>query len=425
MPADVSRGGLQFAVGRLGQPEAVCAEEGVEQAGKLAHDSDESNFVRFAVGGEALVAGLGGRLVANRGHGGHVEQVAGLGAATTDGAAAAVLAGVAVEGGEAEEGGGLAAAEAAEFGHGGAEGGGVDGAEAGDRLDDGVATGECGVGSDAVAHAAVAGSDVGLQGLEGGAEAAGGLGVEFGGELAEGAELLEEFAAEGEQVIEQLEVVRLGRGGFQAVEEAKASEHGGIDAVILGEPSYGFGEAPGAQGVDQDGLEASFSKALVKVAMVAAGGFEYGPGDVVLEQPVAQGAATGLGVVKLALNSACENVGVELSLADVDAGDYSGCGRCHSCVPILLRCGSDPRFRSGRAGIAATGRPSLSTDLISEGETVRPVAPGGAWPGPTGGLPALGQGGICYLPQRWLSPPAALGRESPRQWRPSLSPAPL
>ena len=73
-----------------------------------------------------------------------------------------------------------------------------------------------------MAHAAVAGSDVGLQGLEGGAEAAGGLGVEFGGELAEGAELLEEFAAEGEQVIEQLEVVRLGRGGFQAVEEAKS-----------------------------------------------------------------------------------------------------------------------------------------------------------------------------------------------------------
>ena len=103
MPAGVSRGGPQFAAGRLGQPEAVCAEEGVEQAGKPAHDSDESNFVRFAVGGEALVAGLRERLVANRRHGGHVEQVAGLGAAATDGAAAAVLAGVAVEGGDAEE----------------------------------------------------------------------------------------------------------------------------------------------------------------------------------------------------------------------------------------------------------------------------------------------------------------------------------
>ena len=49
-----------------------------------------------------------------------------------------------------------------------------------------------------------------------------------------------------------------------------------------------------------------------------------------------------------------------------------------------------------------------------EVETVRPVAPGGAWPGPTGGLPALRRGGICYLPQRWLAPPAALGREGPK-----------
>ena len=161
--------------------------------------------------------------------------------------------------------------------------------------------------------------------------------------------------------------MRLGRGGFQVVEEAEAGEHGGIDAVVLGEPSDGFGEAPGAQGVDQDGLEASVSKALVKVAVVAAGGFEHGPGDAMLEQPIAQGAATGLGVVELAVESACEDVGVELSLADVDAGDYSGCGRCHSCVPILLRCGPDPRFRSGRAGIAATGRPSLWTGLATRG----------------------------------------------------------
>ena len=28
-----------------------------------------------------------------------------------------------------------------------------------------------------------------------------------------------------------------------------------------------------------------------------------------------------------------------------------------------------------------------------EEKTVRPAAPGGAWPSPTGGLPALGQGG--------------------------------
>ena len=117
MSAAVSRGGLQCSGWRGGLPEAVFAEEGVEQAGEAAHDGDERDLVRLAVGGEALVAGLGGRLEAAGGQGGHVEQVARLGAAAADGAAAAVLAGIAVEGGEAEQGGGLAAAEGSEFGH--------------------------------------------------------------------------------------------------------------------------------------------------------------------------------------------------------------------------------------------------------------------------------------------------------------------
>ena len=58
--------------------------------------------------------------------------------------------------------------------------------------------------------------------------------------------------------------------------------------------------------------------------------------------------------------------------------------------------GHHPRFRPRRAGTAATGRPSCSTDLeIREVNGVRPAAAGGAWPGPASGLPALGQGGIC------------------------------
>ena len=187
-----------------------------------------------------------------------------------------------------------AAAEGAEFGPVGAEAGGGDGAATGDRLDDGVAAGERGVGSDAVAHAAVAVGAVGLEGLERGAGAAGGLGVEFGAELAESAELLDELAAEGEQVAEELEVVRLGRGRLEAVEEAETGAHGGLDAVVLGELSDGFGEAAGAQGVDQDGFDARVEEALVEVAVGAPCGLENGARDAVLEQPVAQGAAAAL-----------------------------------------------------------------------------------------------------------------------------------
>ena len=390
-----SCGGPQCAGGRLGLPEAILAEQGVEQADELAHDGDEGDLVRLAAGEESFVEGLGRGFATDRGQGRHVEQVARLGAAAADGAAAAVLAGVAVEGSEAEQGSGLAAAEGAELGHVGAEAGGGDGAATGDRADAGGAAGECGVGGDALAHAALAVGAVGLEGLERGAGTAGGCGVEFGTELAEGAELLDELAAEGEQVAEELEVVRLGRGGLEAVEEAEAGEHGGIDAVVLGESSDGFGEAAGAQGVDQDGLEAGLSEALVEVAVVAAGGLEDGPGDAVLEQPVAQGAAAGLGVVELALEAGVEDVGVEPGLADIDAGDYDGIGTDHSCIPVLLRFGAVPTlpFRSRRNG--CDGPTKLQYGSWSpRKETVRSVVPGGAWPGPTGDLPTLRRGGI-------------------------------
>ena len=207
-----------------------------------------------------------------------------------------------------------------------AERGSVDGAEAGNRLDDRVAAREFGVGSDAVAEAAVAVGDVGLEGLERGTGAAGGLGVEFGEELAESAELLDELATESEQVAEQPEVASLWRGAVKAVEEAEAGEHGGIDAVVLGELADGFGEAPGAQGIDHDGVEASVGEALVEVAVVAPSGLEDGAGDAVFEQPVAQGAAAGLGVVELPVEVALVDVGVEFRLADIDAGDDNGGG---------------------------------------------------------------------------------------------------
>ena len=92
---------LQLSGWRPGLPQAVFAEEGVEQADEPAHDGDDGDLVGLAVGGEALVAGLGGRLATDRRQGRHAEQLTGLGPAATDGAGAAVLAGVAVEGGEA------------------------------------------------------------------------------------------------------------------------------------------------------------------------------------------------------------------------------------------------------------------------------------------------------------------------------------
>ena len=41
--------GLGRACGRFGLPEAIFAQEGVEQAGQAAHDSDEGELVGLAV----------------------------------------------------------------------------------------------------------------------------------------------------------------------------------------------------------------------------------------------------------------------------------------------------------------------------------------------------------------------------------------
>ena len=95
-----------------------------------------------------------------------------------------------------------AVVECTGFSHLGTERGGRDGATAGDRLDDGTAAGVDGGSSDKVEHALLPGGDVGLQGTEGGVRVADGLLSEFGDEL----------VVRDEQLAEQGQVARLGRG---------------------------------------------------------------------------------------------------------------------------------------------------------------------------------------------------------------------
>ena len=112
------------------------------------------------------------------------------------------------------------------------------------------------------------------------------------------------------------------RGGV--VGEAEAGEDGGIDSVILRQSPEGFGEAPRAQRIDQDGLDAGSGEALVEVAMVAPGGLEDSAGHAVQEQPVAQGTAAAPVVPEHTIDAIVEEVDVELRLADVEAGDSDG-----------------------------------------------------------------------------------------------------
>ena len=94
----------------------------------LAHDGD---LVRAVLGTGAFLAGLGSGFKASRGRGRHVKQVARVEWSAVDAAATVLLAGVAVEGRGAQQGGGLAVFETAEVGHVRAAAGSIDGTDAG------------------------------------------------------------------------------------------------------------------------------------------------------------------------------------------------------------------------------------------------------------------------------------------------------
>ena len=224
----------------------------------------------------------------------------------------------------------------------GAQAGSRETTAAGDRGDDVGVTREDGIGGDGIQRVPLAGGDVGQEGVDGCGGAPGGLRTEFGGELAEGAELLQELSPESEQVAELPEVLRPGRGRCNVIEQAEAAQHGGIHAVVLRQLPEGFGEARRVRRFDQDGLDAGIGEALAEIAVAAPGALEDGAGRAVPEQPIAHGTAAAPVVSEHAIDAALEEVDVELRLADIDAGGRHGSGFVHSCVLVLLRFGFVP-----------------------------------------------------------------------------------
>ena len=288
------------------------------------------------------------------------------------------LRGWAVEGRDAHEAGGLAPTDAAELGH-----GGVQGAEAGDGANDGGAAGEGLVGVEGGLDRGVELADLRVEGLhDGGAEL---VECEFGAQLAQGVALRDELAPKGEQVAEAAQGAGRGRGGLQAVEEAVAGQHGGVDLIVLGAAAEGLGEAPAVQRVGEHGLEAGVGEALVQGVVVAAGGFEDDARDAELAQPVAQGATAALVIGEAAGRAGGLDMGVERGLADVDAGDYDGFG--HSCVPILSSENATRRNRlqdtltpSPRLVVAGVLRGFAAIPRLRPGTQERPNAPASARP---------------------------------------------
>src|SRR5688500_9863513 len=118
MPPDAPRrSGDRPCCGSSGAPWLTCAEDGVEDGEEASHAGDDGDHLRASPGGELGVAGAEDRVPADGGERGHEEDVADGGSAARDGPVAAHGPAVAVDGGDTDEGGGLAPVEAPEFGH--------------------------------------------------------------------------------------------------------------------------------------------------------------------------------------------------------------------------------------------------------------------------------------------------------------------
>ena len=89
--------------------------------GEFAHEGDEGDFGGFAFGAEALIQWAEHGIVTRGDQCGHVEGGACQGAAMGDMALAALRAAIVVVRRQPGQGGGLAAREGAQFGHGGEE----------------------------------------------------------------------------------------------------------------------------------------------------------------------------------------------------------------------------------------------------------------------------------------------------------------
>src|SRR6185312_13764343 len=108
----------------------MVADDGVEGHRDFSHAGDERDLAGFSVVAEPPVEGFDGGVVADGAQGGDVEDVADADAAASDGTVAAPGAAVAVDGRDADEGGGLVAGQTAELAHVGDQGVGEDGPDA-------------------------------------------------------------------------------------------------------------------------------------------------------------------------------------------------------------------------------------------------------------------------------------------------------
>ena len=252
----------------------------VEDGQEFADAGDEGDLEGFAGGDETVVEGADFVVGTGGGQGGHVERVAQGGAAAGDHAFALVLAGVAVEGLHAGEGGDFLAVELSEFGQFGQEDGGGGGADAGDAAE---ALGQAGpvvVGVDEGGDFLLNSVDMFSQECDGLLEVLPGLGV---GRLFEARQFHgaqgDELAAAYHQRLELGLYFRGFLGSGQVAIFGAEGQGAAVDLVGLGQDAQALGQVACPFGIDDGHGEFDIEQGGNAGAFVAAGGFQDDAGD--------------------------------------------------------------------------------------------------------------------------------------------------
>ena len=251
-------------------PEAVVAKQGVGEHDELADDGGYCDLVRLAAVGQPLVDGAHVGVATAGGDGGHVEHLARSGSPASDVASAVGCAAVAGERRRAGQGRGLLGADAAEFGQVGAKHSCGDGADTRDGPQDRGAASQGFVGFEGLGNGLVEHTDLAVGSLVEAAERGRrGSGTEFGDALATVCPILDTGGSGRQQVLQLLEIAFQWKRPAPARQAPEESQHGGIDAIGLGEPTHAARKLPGLERVGQDDLQAGLVEAALQGPMVA------------------------------------------------------------------------------------------------------------------------------------------------------------
>jgi len=320
-------------------PAGFTPHHGIEDDEDLAHAGSPGHLVGLSGPQEPLIELSDDGIAAGGRHGAHVEHRTDVASSAPDLALSLVGTAVAVQRGNAHQGGDLAAVQGAEFRQSGDHRRGRDGAHAGEALEDLVLFAPQGAFADELAEVPVDGCQALFEDLD---EL-----LDVGTDPLGGAdqtvllrrEHLDDLTAPGVEGLELAELDRLEGPDLGSDRFAETGQDAGIDGIGLGELSGGLGEVPDLPGVENHERQTLCGQVVDGVHLPAARGLEEHQGGVVRFDEVGQQGDAVFAVGKAhAFSGGCHGH-IEAVLGDIDTDKDAGLECFHDGSPCSRPCG--------------------------------------------------------------------------------------